>query len=153
LGALEEVMNIKLLERLREKESGVYSPGIDIGHSKLPSGRYHITIHFICAPANVDKLINATMDEINKIRQNGPQLVDIQKFQAEEKRSAEVYLKQNDFWSSVLLTYAQNDENPDIILEHIPNLQSLTVQNVKETANKYLNDANLIKLVLYPEKK
>ncbi len=153
MSALQEVMNIKLLERLREKESGVYSPGISVSYSKLPAQRYNITVYFTCAPANVDKLINATMEEINKIRQNGPQLVDIQKFQAEDKRSTEVSLKQNDFWSSVLLTYAQNGENPDRILEYIPNLQKLNVQNVKETANKYLNDNNLIKLILYPEKK
>ncbi len=153
LGALEEVMNIKLLERLREKESGVYSPGIDISNSKIPNSRYSITVKFTCAPANVDKLINATMEEINKIKQNGAQLVDIQKFQAEEKRSTEVYLKQNEFWSSALLTYAQNGDNPDKILDHISSLKNITVESTKETANKYLNDANFIKLILYPEKK
>ncbi|WP_431200763.1 insulinase family protein [Mucilaginibacter sp. P19] len=36
--ALEEVLNIKLIERLREQESGVYAPGVRAGYHKIPGG-------------------------------------------------------------------------------------------------------------------
>lgn len=115
--------------------------------------RYSVTIHFTCAPANVDKLINATMEEIGKIKQNGAELTDIQKYQAEDKRSTEVQLKENDFWASYLIRASQNGENPDLVLSHIKNLDQITVQSTKDAANKYLSGTNLIKLILYPEKK
>jgi zinc protease len=153
VNALEEILKIKLIERLREKESGVYSPGARASYSKIPTGRYSITVYFGCAAENVDKLIAATIDEISKIRQNGPEAVDIQKFVAQETRSTEVQLKENGFWQGHLISTSQNQENPDAVLTYIQDLNQVTVQTVKDAANKYLSGDNLIKLILLPEKK
>lgn len=152
MDALEEVLNIKLIERLREKESGVYSPRVSAAYSKIPVGRYNFTVSFSCAPANVDKLIAATMEEIGKVKQNGAEAVDVQKFTAEEKRSTEVQLKENGFWASYLSNTSETGSNPDLIVDHIKNLDQITPQTVKDAANKYLSGTNLIKLILYPEK-
>jgi zinc protease len=152
LDALEEVLNIKMIERLREKEGGVYSPSVRAGYSKIPAGRYTINISFGCAPANVDKLIAATMDEISKIKQNGAEAGDIQKFVAEEKRTTEVQLKENGFWASHLVSTSQNGQSPEDVLEHTKDLDKVTVATTKAAANKYLSN-NLIKLILLPEKK
>ncbi|MDR6942459.1 M16 family metallopeptidase [Mucilaginibacter pocheonensis] len=153
MDALEEVLNIKLIERLREQESGVYAPGVRAGYHKNPSGRYSITVYFGCAPENVDKMINATLEEIAKIKQNGAQPADIQKFVAKEARSTQEQLKENVFWAGYLASSSQNQENPDQILSHVSNLSQVTVQSTKDAANKYLNDKNFIKLILMPEKK
>jgi zinc protease len=152
LDALGEVLQIKLIERLREKESGVYSPGVRASYSKLPAGRYSIGIYFSCAPVNVEKLIAATMEEIAKIKKDGAQLVDIQKYTAEDKRSTEVQLKENGFWAGHLIRTAQYQEDPAAVLNHNKDLEQVTVQSTKDAANKYLGD-NLIKFILYPEKK
>ncbi|WPU98519.1 insulinase family protein [Mucilaginibacter sp. cycad4] len=151
--ALEEVLNIKLIERLREQESGVYAPGVRASYHKIPGGRYSFTISFGCAPENVDKLINATMEEIAKIKQNGALPADIQKFVAEEARSTQQQLKQNVFWAGYLASTSQNGENPDQILGHVSSLEQITPQSTKDAANKYLSGKNLIKLILMPEKK
>ncbi|HVS91122.1 MAG TPA: insulinase family protein [Mucilaginibacter sp.] len=153
LDALNEILNIKLIERLREKEGGTYAPGVRVNHTKLPDGRYSITVYFGCAPANVDKLIAATLDEINKIKQNGPEAVDVEKFRAETMRAIQVDLKENSFWDSHLYTSSQNNENPDEALNWIKDLDQATVQTVKDAANKYLSGNNFIKLILLPEKK
>ncbi len=153
LDALEEVLNIKLVERLREQESGIYAPGIRASYVKNPEGRYTITIAFTCAAANVDKLVAATLEEIGKIKQTGAQPADIQKFAAEEARSTQVQLKQNVAWAGYLAGAVQNDQNPDDILSHVKNLENVTVQSTKDAANKYLNNANLAKVILMPEKK
>ncbi|RWY52418.1 M16 family metallopeptidase [Mucilaginibacter gilvus] len=153
LDALEEVMNIKLTERLREQESGVYAPGVRISYAKIPSGRYTATIYFTCGSANVDKLIAATMDEISKLKLNGATPADIQKFVAEEARSTQVQLKENVFWAGYLGGASQNGQNPDDILKHVSSLEQITVESTKQTAAKYLNTTNLVKLILMPEKK
>lgn len=153
LDALNEILNIKLIERLREKEGETYAPGVRASHTKLPDGRYSVTVYFGCAPANVDKLIAATMEEINKIKQNGPEAVDVEKFKAETARAIEVDLKENSFWEEHLRSSAQNQENPDAALTWIPDLDKATIQTVKDAANKYLDEKNLIKLILLPEKK
>ena len=153
LDALGEVLQIKLIERLREDEGGVYSPGAFFNYSKYPTGRYSFTIAFGCGPENVDKLIAASLDEIAKIRKNGAQALDIEKFIAEERRSTEVQLKENSFWLSYLVNQYQNNEDPKLILNHLTALKAISPEVLKAAANKYLSGTNVIQLVLQPDKK
>lgn len=151
LDALAEVLTIKLIERLRETEGGVYGVGARASYSKYPQGRYTFNIAFGCAPENVDKLVNSALDEINKIKQNGAQEVDVQKFIAEETRTTETQLKENSFWLSYLYDQQQNNEDPRMILSYLDSLKSITPQSLKEAANTYTNGDNFIKLVLLPQ--
>lgn len=153
LQALGDVIQIKLIERLREEESGVYSPGTNMSYSKYPTNRYSFTVAFGSSPENVDKLIAATLDEINKIKQKGADAGDIDKFLAEERRSTETQLKQNGFWSSYLTGQYLNNESPTQVLTYLESLKKITPQSLRETANKYLSGENFIKLVLLPESK
>jgi zinc protease len=150
---LESILQIKLDQRLREKEALVYSPGVRASYKKVPDGSYTFTVYFECAPANVDKLIAATMEEIDKIKQNGALPADIEKATIQDARSTQVQLKQNVFWAGCLGSASQNQEDPDAILRHVGNLANVTVQSTKDAANKYLSANNLIKLILLPEKK
>ncbi|WP_207421850.1 M16 family metallopeptidase [Desertivirga brevis] len=153
LDALAEVLQIKLTERLREEESGVYSPGAFVSYNKFPRNRFAFTFVFGCAPANVDKLITATIDEINKVKQKGPEKDDIEKFVAEERRSTEVQLKDNGFWLAYLSGQYQNKDDVKQVLTYLDNLKKISPESLKVTANKYLSGNNLIKFVLLPEKK
>ncbi len=153
MDALEAILQIKLDQRLREKEGQTYSPGARASYKKLPSGKYTFTIYFECAPANVDKLIAATAEEINNIKTNGATQTDIDKFAIGEARSTQVQLKENIFWAGYLGAALQNDQDPDAILKHVGDLGTVTIQTTKDAANKYLSGNNLIKLILLPEKK
>jgi zinc protease len=153
MDALEAILQITLTDRLRQQESGVYSPGVRASYVKIPDGRYSLTIYFTCAPENVDKLVASSLDEINKIKQNGALKTDIEKFTSEDLRSSEVQLRQNIFWAGYLAGGSQNQENPHRILNHVKDLDSVTPQSTKDAANKYLSGANYIKLILMPEKK
>ncbi|MFM6977057.1 MAG: M16 family metallopeptidase [Sphingobacteriaceae bacterium] len=153
LEALGEVLQIKLIERLREDEGGVYSPGAFFNYGKYPTGRYSFTIAFGCGPENVEKLIAASLDEINKIKKNGALAVDLEKFMAEERRSTEVQLKENSFWLSYLVGQYQNNEDQKMILSYLEALKKVTPEALKAAANQYLSGANYIRLVLEPEKK
>ncbi|MEJ5994093.1 insulinase family protein [Pedobacter sp. Du54] len=153
LDALAEVLTIKLIERLREDEGGVYGADAGASYSKFPTNRYSLTITFGCAPENVEKLIASTLDEINKIKTNGAVAVDIQKFVAEETRTTETSLKSNQFWLGTLVNAAQNEESPKKVLTYIDSLKKITPESLKEAANTYLSGKNYIRLVLLPEKK
>lgn len=152
LDALEAIVRIKLTERLREQDGGVYTPGVNASYNKIPDGRYTFNVSFTCAPANVDKLVADALDEINKIKQNGAVQTDIDKFKAENVRSTEVEVRQNYYWVGYLAGGAQTGEDPHRILNHMKNLDKVTIQSTKEYANKYLSGTNLIKFELLPEK-
>lgn len=151
LDALGDIMQYKLTERLRELESGVYSPSARMNYSKYPSASYSVSVNFGCSIENVDKLVNATLDEINKLKTSGATEVDIQKFINENTRNHELQMKDNGFWIRYLGTSYENLDDPREILEFTSQLPRVTNQSVKETAIKYLDGKNMIKFVLLPE--
>ncbi|SDE99107.1 zinc protease [Dyadobacter soli] len=151
--ALQEILQIKLIESLREEESGVYGVSVSEGTDKFPTGHYRFSIGFGCAPENVDKLVKRAQEEVSKIKTNGADQKDIEKFVAETQRKTETALKTNGFWLDYLddNTFLGDDLNE--IFEQDRLLKSVTVASTKAAAQKYFNDDNFIKVVLMPEKK
>lgn len=152
LSALSEILEFKVLERLREKESGVYSPNVGVSYEKLPSPYYSLTISFSCATANVDKLVAAALDEVEQIKKNGATTVDVEKFKAESRRSIEVSLRENNFWLNYLTGKFRDNEDPLSVLKQNERLNQVTPESVKASAQRYLNGANYFRAVLVPEK-
>ena len=151
--ALQEVLQIKLIEALREEESGVYGVGVSESTDKYPTGHYRFSVGFGCAPENVDKLVKRTQEEVNKIKQNGADPKDIEKFVAETNRKMETALKTNNFWLDYLDDNTFLGDDLEEVFQQDKLLKSITVESTKAAANKYFNDDNFIKVVLMPEKK
>lgn len=152
LNALSDILEFKVLERLREKESGVYTPNVSVSSSKLPAPYYNLTISFNCATANVDKLVNAALDEVEKIKKEGATAVDVEKFKAENKRALEVNLRENNFWLNYLVSKFQGNDDPLSVLKSNERLEKVTPASVKAAAELYLSGKNYFRAVLVPEK-
>lgn len=150
LDALKETLEIRLLERLREDESGVYSPAVFEQTTKLPHQRYSLMVQFGCAPQNVDKLIVSTLDEIDKLRKNGPSQQNLDKWRAEEEASTQTELKTNKFWLDYISGQIANHENIDQIIHFSTAITKVSVGDLKAMANRYLSGKNYIRLVLMP---
>ncbi|WP_113638548.1 M16 family metallopeptidase [Nubsella zeaxanthinifaciens] len=152
LDALKASLDIKITERLREKESGVYSPGVSLSLEKYPTAHYYFTISFNCAKANVEKLINAALEEVNAFRQNGVTAEDLQKFKSEELRQEELSLRDNGYWLNYLSNRLKYGDNIEQVLDNSKRINGVTIEATKAAAEKYLNGNNYIRLVLEPEK-
>lgn len=150
--ALSEVLEIKLIETLREEESGVYGVGVSGSTAKIPAKRYTFRIAFGCAPENVEKLVNRTLAEIQKVKDKGAEQTDIDKFKAETKRQTETQLRDNGFWVNYLQSQYQEGDDVKYILKEEEALKKVTVESTKMAAKKYFAD-NQIKVILLPEKK
>lgn len=149
--ALKECLQIRILERLREEESGIYSPETSLQMTKYPNPSYGLVVQFACAPDNVKKLIASAQDEVSKLRTNGPLQINLDKFKAEVIRDMETQLRTNGFWLSYLSSQIQDDNPLDEITHFRSQLKNITTADAKEVAAKYLNDKNYIQVVLMPE--
>jgi zinc protease len=138
---------------LREKESGVYSPGVGLSVEKEPNAHYYFTISFSCAPANVEKLIAASLDEVAKIKKDGVSTDDLGKFKSEEQRQQELSLRQNGYWLNYITSRLKYGEDMGRYKDYVKKVNAVTVETSKVAAQKYLNEDNYIRLVLLPEKK
>ena len=90
---------------------------------------------------------------MKKIKENGADQKDIEKFVAETRRKTEVALKTNSFWINYIDENTFLDDDLEEILQEDKLLKSISVASTKAAANKYFNDENFIKVVLMPEKK
>ncbi|AYL94369.1 M16 family metallopeptidase [Mucilaginibacter celer] len=149
--AIQECLNIRLIERLREDESGVYSPSVSINTTKFPESRFSLIIRFGCAPQNADKLVASAMDEVNKLKTEGPLNTNINKWKAEYSRQKELQLKENGWWLDYLSNQLQNQDALDQFKTDGKLSGELSQQALKTFAKKYLPDNNFIRLQLLPE--
>jgi zinc protease len=151
LRALSQILEFRLLDRLREKEGETYSPNVRVNYNKYPASRYAFNITFGCAPENVEKLIAATKEEINILKTNGVTELDITKFSSEESRQYELQLKDNEFWLNWLSSQYENGDDLLLVLKYPELIKQVNTASVKAAANLYLNENNFIKLILLPE--
>jgi len=149
LDGLKEVLLLRLTERLRESEGGVYSPNVSVTYAKYPTSTYAFHVVFDCAPDNVDKLVQATLDELAQLRK-GVNAQDVQKYVAARKRAWQTMQSDNEFWYSFLVNVYLENESPDKALTYLAVLDKITAESLRQTAETYFNGKNKIEFVLLP---
>ncbi|MFC1607505.1 M16 family metallopeptidase [Candidatus Latescibacterota bacterium] len=153
LTSMIDVLRIKLRETIREDMGGTYGVGVSQSLSHYPVEDYRISVAFGCAPDRVEELTTAVMTQIDSLRTHGTTDTYLAKIKESHRRKREVDLKENNFWLNVLDFYYTHGENPLTLLEFDERVESLSLETIREAAHKYLDTSNMVKVVLYPEKK
>ncbi|WP_310380649.1 insulinase family protein [Flavobacterium sp.] len=150
--ALGEVLTIKLIEELRENESGVYGVSARGSMNKVPYGSYNFNIGFPCGPENSEKLIASALKELQKIIDNGPEAKDVVKFKEGELLDFKKNSKENRFWLSNFTKSFTNATNPSDVLQTEEKINSITAKDIQDVAKKYLTKDKVIAMLM-PETK
>ena len=148
---LTDVLNIILIEEIREEQSGVYGISASPSTSKKPYNNYAVSIRFPCKPENSEKLTNSVYEIIKSIQENGISDEHFQKVIETEKRNKEVQIKENGYWMSALKYSYQYGYDPEDIIKYEERIDSVTKEEVQAVARKYINFDNYVYLRLLPE--
>jgi zinc protease len=151
LAALLEVMNIKIIEKLREEMSGIYGGGMYGTVVKRPYVHYTVTAQLPCGPENVEKLEKALTDLIKDAQEKGVEQKDLDKVKETWKKQYHVNLQSNDYWLGVLSNSFIDQTNPENVLDYEQKVNAITVEDLQKAAKKFLTLNNMVKAVLYPE--
>ena len=149
---LVEILNIKIIEELREKIGGIYSGGIYSNVSDEPYDNYSFALYLPCGPESVDTLIKASMIEIERIKRDGPSIKDLEKVKLARIETYRESMKTNTFWSNYLLEIKCNGFDTKRFLELESVINAVTPEEIRQTANQMLSGENTFKAILYPEK-
>jgi zinc protease len=149
--ALGEVLTIKLIEELRENESGVYGISARGYMSKVPYGSYGFNIGFPCGPENTDKLVASALKELQKIVDNGPEAKDLEKYKEAELLEYKKNIKENSYWLENFTTAYMNSSSPAELLNKEAKIKAITAKELQDVAKKYLTKDKVIG-ILMPEK-
>ena len=150
LSALGEVATIKVIEKLREDESGIYGGGARGSMNKMPYGTYNFTVSFPCGPENADKLTKSALAEIQKLVDKGPDQKDLDKFKEGELNDDNTNMKDNNYWINYLTKNQYDGSDKYQILDYQNKVKALTVKDLQDVAKKYLTK-NRIVATLMPE--
>ncbi len=149
--AVAEILNIKVIEDLREKMGGIYTGGFYADVRQEPYSRYAVMMQLPCGPENVDKLLAASKEEIKNLKEKGPSVADLDKVKNQWREKYRTNLKENKYWSEKLqdiLFWGRDKEN---VIQYEIWIDKLTPADIQKTAKVLFDGKNEFTSILYPE--
>ena len=149
--AMSEVLNIRIIEELREKIQGIYGGGTFASLEKVPYGNYNFVLQLPCGPEKVDTLVKSVKKEFELLAKNGPTQEYLDKVKKQWLEAHKTDMKENGVWLDQLLSFKSQGGDPKRFLEYEKYVNALTPNDVKQAANLILNGKNQFFAVLMPE--
>jgi zinc protease len=149
--ALAEVLNIKVIEELREKLGGIYTGGFQAEVTKDPYAHYQLFMYLPCGPENVDKLLTAANIQIQDIKNKGIETKDLDKVKSQWREKYRVSVKENSYWSGQLTNVLFWNRDKGHVLDYEKWIDSLTPADIQQTAKLLFDGKNEFISVLNPE--
>ena len=151
--AMADVLQTRLLDAIREELGGTYSISASPGYARIPVPSYTMSIAFGCDPKRLDELIGRVMQEIEKLKTDGPTEKQVADERAALQRDFETSSKQNGFLLGQLTAKYQTGEDPAGIWA-LPELyQKVDAAMIRQAARQYLSGENRVQITLVPEAK
>jgi zinc protease len=151
LRALGSVLEIRLREVLREALGGTYNVGVSSNGARRPSEQFSVRISFGSDPERVEELVGVVFQQIDSLKALGPTEVEVEKVQEMQRRARETALRENGFWSQMLLDHDRFGTDAREILAYEDLVAALSVDLVRAAARRYLRPDNYVLVTLYPE--
>lgn len=149
--AMSEILNIKIIEELREKVQGIYGGGIFGEIEKQPYSNYTFVLQLPCGPEKVDTLIRAVNKEFQSLAANGPEQSYLDKVKQQWKERYKTSVKENNTWLTQLMQYKLEGGDPKRFLEYEKYVDQLTTKDIQQAAKLILAGPNKFTAVLMPE--
>lgn len=153
ISALGEVLEARLHETLREDLGGTYGVGANANYTRIPVPEYTVSINFSCAPDRTEELVKAVFAQVERLKSAGPTEKQVNDAREKLLRDYETNQKQNGYWLTQLSGRYQSGEPVDSLFSLPDYYRKLTPALIQDAAKRYLNPANVVKVMLFPEKK
>lgn len=147
---LTQALNSRYLISIREEKGGTYGVQVSGSTQYIPNETYKMDIRFDTNEEMADELREIVMKEIEEIAQNGPKTEDIEKNREFMLKSWGNSLEQNTGWMNYI--QAKYGSGLEYLKDYEQVVKSLTNADVQAMAQKILDDNNLVKVVMRPEK-
>jgi len=148
---LNEYLDIKLNDEIRESLGGVYSISSWVSLSPIPRGELSGGVYFMCDPKRVEELISAVKAEFQKITQGDIDTDDFTKATKAALKGQEQSIQSNLYIAQSYANSAVIYHSPLSRLDKRPALFSAVGQaDIQETMTNLMG-GNLVRVVLYPE--
>jgi zinc protease len=150
--ALAMVLGTRLREVLREDLGGTYSVSASATYEKLPDPEYRLTIDFGCSPDRTDNLVKTVLQEVERLRSEGPSEKQVADVREALLRDFETNIKQNGYLLTQIAGKYEYGEEPETLLLVPEYYKKLTPASILAAAKTYLDTNNYVLVTLFPAK-
>lgn len=150
--AISEILNIRIIEELREKIQGIYAGGTQVRFEKYPYSHYSFFLQLPCGPQKVDTLIYAANNEIQNLIKDGPSKENLDKVKQQWKEEHKTNFKENSVWLTKLQDFYFYKYDPDYFIHFEKYADALTIKDVQDAAKTLLSTDNVVTGILMPDK-
>lgn len=148
-----EVVNMVMIEEIREKMGGTYSPSVQFSTAKFPQSNLSGMVYISCDPKNAKKISKACFKIFNNLLTKGISDDHFSKAIAQIKKSRETVAKENSYWRNYIAsTLFYNEElNNRQVYENM--LNTISKEEVIANVKTGFDPTHYVEVIQYPEKK
>jgi len=147
LSVFRDILNFRYTEEIREKEGGTYGVRVSTNSAKFPKAEKSLNLMFDTDPEKAQNLKAIVYQEINKIAQNGPTAVDLDKAVKNLLKNREQSKLHNNYWMQALNTYYTYSYNPAADENYENILRKMTVADVQKFVKSLTSKADVVDLI------
>jgi zinc protease len=147
-----KLLDKRYMETIREEEGGSYGVSVGGSLSRIPSSEFNLTITFDTDPDKRSRLNEIVWSEINKIKDNGPDLSDLEEVKRSFIKLRKEQLDKNGFWMGSIqnsLMTGIDFLNLEAYTERVNSIDAATIQ---ETMVSMMSDPDVVEVMMNPKK-
>lgn len=153
LSSAADVLELALRDILREALGETYTVGVGLQQETFQRGGGHVAVTFTAAPENLQKMTDRVMEEVQRMKKEGPSDDYLNRAREAALREHETGMKQNGYWLARLQAAKLLDRDPvEHMLGRVDRIEAVTVDNVKEMFVTYFPMDRYTIVTLAPEK-
>ena len=151
--ALGELLEARLLDRLREALGATYSVSVNASFQRRPREEWQLLVDYGSAPEQADTLFAIVRQELDSLRRVAPSAAEVDRVKEQRRRQLELGHRQNAFWLDGLRDRLEMGEDPGTLFAAEPIIAALTPETLWAAAKRYLTEQDRARFVLLPEGK
>ena len=149
--AATTVLETMLRDVLREELGQTYTVAVRLAQSLPQRGGGHIQVSFGAAPENIQAMTDRVMQEIERLRNEGPSDDLTARAKETARRGYETSLKQNGYWLGRMQAVHMFGQNPSDIATRVDRIEAITPAAIREATRKYFPSDRYTIVTLVPE--
>jgi len=147
---IQNILDLRYTESIREEEGGTYGVGIGTSLSKWPVEKASMQIRFDCDPERAADLKEKVYAELDKLASEGPSEEDLSKTVENILKDRQQSKEHNSYYLSTLYSYYVYGINYDDPTNYEDIVNSLTTKDVLKVMKEFYDSPNIVDVVFVP---
>jgi zinc protease len=150
--AAADILEMALRDILREELGQTYTVSADLSQNLPQRGGGYIQVSFGASPENIGKMTTRVMQEVERLKKEGPSEDLVNRAKETARRGYETSLRTNGYWLGRLQAVNMWGQDPAIIAKRVERINTLTPAIIQETFKKYFPADRSTAITLMPAK-